>query len=117
MLDHLTSSAEDPEALKARGIDVGPLDGVIGGDGVRSGIEGGMDSGWGSVEAAHRGFGGGEQLGKRDASRQPREGSRTCYARDLGESSASGVWGRAPLVGGSRTFISVAAACGGESCA
>jgi hypothetical protein len=35
MLDHLTSSAEDPEALKARGIDVGTLDGVVGGDGER----------------------------------------------------------------------------------
>jgi hypothetical protein len=45
MLDHLTSSAEDAEALKARGIDVGPLDGVVGGDGARSGVQGGMGSG------------------------------------------------------------------------
>jgi hypothetical protein len=82
MLDNLTSSAEDPEALKARGIDVGPLDDVVGGDGARSGIEGGMGSGWGSVEAARRGFGGGEQLGKRDASRQPREGSHAGSGRE-----------------------------------
>jgi hypothetical protein len=57
-----------------------------------------MGSGWGSVEAARRGFGGGEQLGKRDASRQPGQGSRACYAQDLGESSASRVLGRALLV-------------------